>query len=115
MSTNGVILQHGAELIAYLLVDRGDNLFIGNHIKKSLPDDRRLQLGKYRNLVVRRESRSFSRRRLSLSICRNGLMARAGLRRSSLTVFMGRTPRATMRRPRKSPQKSAGHRARHAF
>ena len=33
MSTNGVILQHGAELVTYLLVDRSDNLFIGNYIK----------------------------------------------------------------------------------
>jgi hypothetical protein len=33
MSRNGVILQHRAELIAYLFVDRGDDLLIGNHIK----------------------------------------------------------------------------------
>jgi hypothetical protein len=51
MSTNGIILQHGAELIAYLFVDRSDNLLLGNHIKKSLPDEWRLQLGKYRNLA----------------------------------------------------------------
>ena len=31
---SSVILQHGAELIAYLFVDRSDNLFIGNHIKR---------------------------------------------------------------------------------
>src|SRR5215831_11091135 len=51
MSSNGVILQHRAELITYLFVDRSDNLLIGNHIKKSLLDDRRLQLGKNRNLL----------------------------------------------------------------
>jgi len=50
MSGDGVILQHRAELIAHLFVDRSDNLLIGNHIKKFLPDDRRLRLGKYRNL-----------------------------------------------------------------
>jgi hypothetical protein len=33
MSTNGVVLQHGAELVTYLFVDRSDNLFIGNHKK----------------------------------------------------------------------------------
>src|SRR6516162_6283332 len=33
MSSNGIILQHRAELIAYLFVDRSDNLLIGNHIK----------------------------------------------------------------------------------
>src|SRR6516165_3950434 len=36
MSSNGVILQHRAELIAYLFVDRSNNLLIDNHIKKSL-------------------------------------------------------------------------------
>jgi len=46
MSSNGVILQHRAELIAYLFVDRSDNLLIGNYTKKSLSDDRQLQLGK---------------------------------------------------------------------
>src|SRR5262245_13985994 len=57
MSSNGVILQHRAELIAYLFVDRSDNLLIGNHIKKSLPDDRRLQLGKYRKSAYVRRGR----------------------------------------------------------
>jgi len=33
MSTNGVILQHGAELFAYLFVDRSDNLFVGKYTK----------------------------------------------------------------------------------
>jgi len=46
MSSDGVILQHRTKLIAHLFVDRSDNLLIGNHIKTSLPDDRRLQFGK---------------------------------------------------------------------
>jgi hypothetical protein len=37
MSGNGVILQHRAKLIAYLFVDRSDNLLIGNHIKSFSP------------------------------------------------------------------------------
>src|SRR5262245_49638645 len=65
MSSNGVILQHRAELIAYLFVDRSDNLLIGNHIKKSLLDDRRLQLGKYpRPSGVRRKRLDRLRTRL---------------------------------------------------
>src|SRR6266850_6338700 len=43
MSSDGVILQHRTKLIAHLFVDRSDNLLIGNHIKKSLPDDRQPQ------------------------------------------------------------------------
>src|SRR6476660_31270 len=40
MSSDGVILQHRTKLIAHLFVDRSDNLLIGNHIKKSLPEGR---------------------------------------------------------------------------
>jgi len=37
MSSNGVILQHRAGLLAYLFVDRSDNLLIGNHIESLSP------------------------------------------------------------------------------
>src|ERR1700746_175129 len=35
MRGNGVILQHGAEFIANLLVDHGDDLWMGNHVRPS--------------------------------------------------------------------------------
>ena len=37
MRSDGVILQHRTKLIAHLVVDRSDNLLIGNHIKSLSP------------------------------------------------------------------------------
>jgi len=50
------------KLIAHLFVDRSDNLLIGNHIKKSLPDDRQPQ-----PTEVRRKR--LDRQRTGCSIC----------------------------------------------
>src|ERR1700756_1045301 len=43
MRSNRVILQHGAEFVTDLLVNQGNNLWMGDHTKTSSPRDR-LQL-----------------------------------------------------------------------
>jgi hypothetical protein len=51
-----------AILIAHLFVDRSDNLLIGNHIKKSIPDDRHPQPTEARR-------KRLDRQRTRCSIC----------------------------------------------